>query len=596
MAAGPRGRHVIRRPARGSRPGRRACCAARPARPGSRSCRSATPGTVRSAGRTPAPSARRPAPLPAGSSPTRRPARPACPAAPGARPRWRAAPPPRVLIAAGRSEPGAGSPARTATTSVTTSPTTTTLGRRRRRARAASAAAIRPASSALRRTSRTLTARSRRSLARWRWASRNGVTALPRTPASAAAASASARTRSCSAGSSCSSGGSGLATTTAPGASSRRAAKTAAASAGSSTDQSSGRAGVGDVEAGEGRRPVADDGDRERLQPLQGRRHVEDRLHPGADHHDRGAGQRGPGRPTRRRCPPPAGARRPARRWRRRRCRPRAASSAVLATVVAPLSPSAAATGRSRTPSLARSAVGADPVDLLGGEADVRHAVEHGDRRRHRPAGPHGGLDLVGGRAVVRPGQAVREDRALQRDDGAAGGQRVGDLGGEDRAGREFGSGEGRAMHPVIMEGGHPSPSREYAVSSLRHPRAARRQRRRHRQRQRGLPLRPKNKIAESAVMGTMVEALCGEVFPVTKTPKPGSPVCPACKEIYESSRRADPRPSRTSDGRGSGRTGPQSRPSSRCGPRTRAWPPAAAGGAGRAAAAERASGPGWWR
>jgi Protein of unknown function (DUF3039) len=44
-----------------------------------------------------------------------------------------------------------------------------------------------------------------------------------------------------------------------------------------------------------------------------------------------------------------------------------------------------------------------------------------------------------------------------------------------------------------------------------------------------------KNKIAESAVMGTLVEALCGEVFPVTKAPKPGSPVCPACKEIYES-------------------------------------------------------------
>lgn len=46
-----------------------------------------------------------------------------------------------------------------------------------------------------------------------------------------------------------------------------------------------------------------------------------------------------------------------------------------------------------------------------------------------------------------------------------------------------------------------------------------------------------KNKIAESAVMGTFVEALCGEVFPVTKTPKPGSPVCPACKEIYDSLR-----------------------------------------------------------
>src|SRR5690349_18388912 len=47
-----------------------------------------------------------------------------------------------------------------------------------------------------------------------------------------------------------------------------------------------------------------------------------------------------------------------------------------------------------------------------------------------------------------------------------------------------------------------------------------------------------KNKIAESAVMGTMVEALCGEVFPVTKSPKPGSPVCPACKEIYETLRK----------------------------------------------------------
>jgi hypothetical protein len=43
-----------------------------------------------------------------------------------------------------------------------------------------------------------------------------------------------------------------------------------------------------------------------------------------------------------------------------------------------------------------------------------------------------------------------------------------------------------------------------------------------------------KAKIVESAVTGTFVQALCGEVFPVTKTPKPGSPVCPACKEIYE--------------------------------------------------------------
>lgn len=43
-----------------------------------------------------------------------------------------------------------------------------------------------------------------------------------------------------------------------------------------------------------------------------------------------------------------------------------------------------------------------------------------------------------------------------------------------------------------------------------------------------------KNKIAESAVTGTHVVALCGQVFPVTKSAKPGSPVCPDCKKIFE--------------------------------------------------------------
>ncbi len=49
-----------------------------------------------------------------------------------------------------------------------------------------------------------------------------------------------------------------------------------------------------------------------------------------------------------------------------------------------------------------------------------------------------------------------------------------------------------------------------------------------------------KAKIAESAVMGTYVVALCGEVSPVTRSAKPGSPVCPACKEIYESLPKGD--------------------------------------------------------
>ena len=44
-----------------------------------------------------------------------------------------------------------------------------------------------------------------------------------------------------------------------------------------------------------------------------------------------------------------------------------------------------------------------------------------------------------------------------------------------------------------------------------------------------------KAKITESAVLGSQVVALCGATFPVTRAPKPGSPVCPECKEIYES-------------------------------------------------------------
>ena len=43
-----------------------------------------------------------------------------------------------------------------------------------------------------------------------------------------------------------------------------------------------------------------------------------------------------------------------------------------------------------------------------------------------------------------------------------------------------------------------------------------------------------KDKIAESAVMGTHVMALCGEIFPVTRSAKPGSPVCPDCKKVYD--------------------------------------------------------------
>ncbi|AWB81771.1 DUF3039 domain-containing protein [Corynebacterium yudongzhengii] len=47
-----------------------------------------------------------------------------------------------------------------------------------------------------------------------------------------------------------------------------------------------------------------------------------------------------------------------------------------------------------------------------------------------------------------------------------------------------------------------------------------------------------KDKIVDSAVNGRMVVALCGETFPVTKSAKPGSPVCPDCERVYKGLRK----------------------------------------------------------
>lgn len=47
-----------------------------------------------------------------------------------------------------------------------------------------------------------------------------------------------------------------------------------------------------------------------------------------------------------------------------------------------------------------------------------------------------------------------------------------------------------------------------------------------------------KDKIVNSAVNGAYVVALCGETFPVKKSAKPGSPVCPDCERIYKTLRR----------------------------------------------------------
>ncbi|EUA34493.1 hypothetical protein I552_5276 [Mycobacterium xenopi 3993] len=50
-----------------------------------------------------------------------------------------------------------------------------------------------------------------------------------------------------------------------------------------------------------------------------------------------------------------------------------------------------------------------------------------------------------------------------------------------------------------------------------------------------------KDKIAESAVMGTHVVALCGEVFPVTRSAKPALRSARSASEFTTGSKRTDP-------------------------------------------------------
>lgn len=49
----------------------------------------------------------------------------------------------------------------------------------------------------------------------------------------------------------------------------------------------------------------------------------------------------------------------------------------------------------------------------------------------------------------------------------------------------------------------------------------------------------PKNKLTEAMVMGTPVVALCGKVWVPSRNPDK-FPVCPECKEIWESFKGGD--------------------------------------------------------
>ena len=157
--------------------------------------------------------------------------------------------------------------------------------------------------------------------------------------------------------------------------------------------------------------------------------HVQDRLHPGAHHEDRSAGEHAEvggdverGRAPR--CTPPsppvANTAMPAR-W---------AKADVDATVVAPLLPSATATPTSRTDSLAdvRCPRTVGPGRIRQARSARGRPARRWWRERRRSTAT-ADLDLVGDPAVVAAGQAVSQDRRLQCHHPAACGERVGDLG-----------------------------------------------------------------------------------------------------------------------------------------------------------------------
>src|SRR3954449_10738178 len=330
----------------------------------------AAPGTTRRARSTPAACNSAIRPVPAASSPTQPASRTGVPSCA----RWTAtfapAPPPRVRIEAGRSEPGAGSPASTTTTSVATSPTTTTAatsgsaGQRRKRG-GDPAGQLRiaqhepdvdreggPVAGAVQVVQDERRDRLSAHPGRVGGGQSVGDHAVMQDRVELlldrqrVGDDDGARRQLAAGGED----GCGL--------------------LGVLHRPVHGRPGVGHVEAGEGRRPVPDGPDRQGLQALQGGRDVEDRLHARTDDGQRGARQRGEvGRLVERlrRLPvhaaEPAGGehadagggrRPPAPRVANAPRRAAAASSAVLETVVAPLRRRAAATGRSRTPSLAR--------------------------------------------------------------------------------------------------------------------------------------------------------------------------------------------------------------------------------------------------
>jgi hypothetical protein len=102
----------------------------------------------------------------------------------------------------------------------------------------------------------------------------------------------------------------------------------------------------------------------------------------------------------------------------------------VAATVVAPVWPSRHSQRQVAPAELGHAGAGAaQAFDLRAAQPGLQPPVHHGHRGRHRPMGAHLALHLQRGRHVLRIRHAVGNDGRFQRHDGAAGGQRLADLG-----------------------------------------------------------------------------------------------------------------------------------------------------------------------
>ncbi len=107
----------------------------------------------------------------------------------------------------------------------------------------------------------------------------------------------------------------------------------------------------------------------------------------------------------------------------------RAARWAVEATVVAPSPPAAATAAISRTLALTTSGEVAIRSSAASSSPIRASPSTTRDRGRNRTRVAHRLLDAAGGAQVVRAGQAVADDRALERDDRPSVGQGVSHLG-----------------------------------------------------------------------------------------------------------------------------------------------------------------------